>query len=123
MAEGQVQGVIDELSARGYRKAADYLFKAKLGMFGHMRRWLKWGLVSPRASSMVERVMRELVRRIKRIAYGWSDKGVERMAKIILKRYAAPEEWWKYWEKRNQPNGRGMAFVQNYRCSSTNFAH
>ena len=122
-AEGQVQGLIDELSAKGYQKAADYLFKAKLGMFGYVRRWLKWGLVSPRASSMIERVMRELGRRIKRIAYGWSDKGVEKIAKIILKRYADPEEWRKYWEKRNQPNGKVMAFVQNYRCSSTNFAH
>ena len=122
-AEEKVQGLIDELSARGYQKAADYLFKAKLGMFGYVRRWLKWGLVSPRASSLIERVMRELGRRIKRIAYGWSDRGVEKIAKIILKRHSDPEEWRKYWEKRNQPNGKVMAFVQNYRCSSTNFAH
>ena len=122
-AEAKVQGLIDELSARGYQKAADYLFKAKLGMFGYVRRWLKWGLVSPRASSLIERVMRELGRRIKRIAYGWSDRGVEKIAKIILKRHTDPDEWRKYWEQRNQPNGKVMAFVQNYRCSSTNFAH
>ena len=122
-AEGKVQGLIDELAARGYQKAADYLYKAKLGMFGYVRRWLRWGLVSPRASSLIERVMRELGRRIKRIAYGWSDKGVEKIARIILKRHSNPEEWRKYWEKRNQPNGKVMAFVQNYRCSSPNFAH
>lgn len=122
-AERKVQGLIDELSARGYQKAADYLFKAKLGMFGYVRRWLKWGLVSPKASSLIERVMRELARRIKRIAYGWSDKGVEKVAKIILKRHSDPEEWRRYWEKRNQPNGKVMAFVQNYHCSSTNLAH
>jgi len=122
-AEGKVQGLIDELSAKGYQKAADYLFKAKLGMFGYVRRWLKWGLVSPKASSLIERVMRELGRRLKRIAYGWSDKGVEKIARIILKRHSDPEEWRKYWEKRNQPNGKVMAVVQNYHCSSTNFAH
>ena len=122
-AEKEVQKLIDELSARGYQKAADYLSKAKLGMFGYVRRWLKWGLVSPRASSLIERVMRELGRRIKRIAYGWSNKGVEKIARIILKRYSNPEEWRKYWEKRNHPNGKVMALVKNYRCSSTNFAH
>lgn len=122
-AEGKVQGLIDELAARGYQKAADYLFKAKLGMFGYVRRWLKWGLVSPRASSLIERVMRELGRRIKRIAYGWSDRGVKKIARIILKRHSDPQEWRKYWEQRNQPNGKVMAFVQNYRCSSPNFAH
>ena len=104
-AEKEVQRLIDELSARGYQKAADYLSKAKLGMFGYVRRWLKWGLVSPRASSLIERVMRELGRRIKRIAYGWSNKGGEKIARIILKRYSDPEEWRKYWENRNRPNG------------------
>lgn len=122
-AEGKVQKLIDELTSKGYQKAADYLFKAKLGMFGYVRRWLKWGLVSPRASSMIERVMRELGRRIKKIAYGWSDKGVEKIARIILKRHSNPEEWRKYWETRNHPNGKVMAVVQNYHCSSPNFAH
>ena len=28
--------------------------RAKIGMFGYVRRWLKWGLISPRASSIVE---------------------------------------------------------------------
>lgn len=122
-AERNVQKLIDELSGRGYQKAADYLFKAKLGMFGYVRRWLKWGLVAPRASSLIERLMRELGRRIKRIAYGWSDKGVEKIARIILKRHTNPEEWRKYWEQRNQPNGKVMALVRNFHCSSTNFAH
>ena len=37
---------------------------------------------------MIERVMRELGRRIKNIAYGWSDRGVTKIARIILKRFA-----------------------------------
>ncbi|MBO7327460.1 MAG: hypothetical protein J6W00_01645 [Lentisphaeria bacterium] len=71
----------------GYNTAATYLRRAKTGMFGYIRRWLKWGLISPRASSMVERVMRELVRRLKKTAYGWSDKGATKIVRIILKRF------------------------------------
>lgn len=122
-AENEVMQLIAELAGKGYQKAANYLHKAKLGLFGYVRRWLKWGLVSPRASSMIERVMRELGRRIKRIAYGWSDRGVEKIAKIILKQFTDPLEWQNYWKQRNEPNGKVTALVNNYRCSSPNFSH
>ena len=51
------------------------------------------GLISPRASSMVERVMRELGRRLKKTAYNWSDKGVTKIARIILKRFTNAKAW------------------------------
>ena len=44
------------------------------------------------ASSMVERVMRELSRRLKKTAYGWSDKGATKIARIILKRFTNARE-------------------------------
>ena len=91
--------LVAELERRGYEKAASYLRRAKSGMFGHVRRWLRWGLVSPRGSSMIERVMRELGPRIKNIAYGWSDRKVTKIARIILKRFANAKEWEDYWRK------------------------
>ena len=42
--------------------------RAKIGMFGYIRGWLKWGLISPRAFSVIERIMRELGRRLKKTA-------------------------------------------------------
>ena len=55
--------------------------RAKIGMFGYIRRWLKWGLISPRASSMVERVMREHGRRLKKTA----DKDRKNNIKTVYK--------------------------------------
>lgn len=66
--EAAIDQLISYLNGHGYDAAATYIRRAKIGMFGYIRRWLKWGLISPRASSMVERVMRELGRRIKKIA-------------------------------------------------------
>ena len=49
-----------------------------------LRVWLRQktvevgGAVSNKASTMVERAMREQPRRLKNIAYGWSDKGAKR---------------------------------------------
>jgi|LSQX01.3.fsa_nt_gb hypothetical protein len=96
-AEQAIGQLIQHLEEKDYTAAATYLENAKRGMFGYVRRWLKWGIVSPRASSMIERVMREIGRRLKKIAYGWSDRGAEKIAKIILKRFTQAKEWEQYW--------------------------
>jgi hypothetical protein len=72
---------------------------------------------------MVERVMRELGRRIKKIAYGWSDKGVTKVARIILKRFANAGAWEEYWQKRMEIIGNVVIGVGNYRCVSQNLGH
>ena len=87
-AEAEIMTLVADLDRCGYEKAASYLQRAKAGIFGYVRRWLRRGLVSPRASSMIERVMRKPGRRIKNIAYGWSDRDATKIARIILKRFA-----------------------------------
>lgn len=123
LAEAQVDSLVAELYSLGYCKAADYLERAGKGMFGYVRRWLKWGLVSPKASSMIERVMRELGRRIKKIAYGWSDRGVAKIARIILKRFANKAEWEKYWQEKFGDNLSVVILLRNLKGSSQDFAH
>lgn len=118
--EVAIDQLIGYLNIQGYATAANYMQRAKMGMFGYVRRWLKWRLVSPRASSMVERVMRELGRRIKKIAYGWSDKGVTKVARIILKRFANASEWENYWQKRMNMVGNVVVTVGNYKSFSQN---
>jgi len=118
--EAAIDKLIGYLDGRGYAAAATYMRRAKIGMFGYVRRWLKWGLISPRASSMVERVMRELGRRIKKIAYGWSDRGVTKVARIILKRFANAGAWEDYWQKKMNVIGNVVIGIGNYRCFSQN---
>ena len=72
---------------------------------------------------MVERVMRELARRIKRIAYGWSDKGVTKIARIILKRFTNEKEWEDYWKKKMNIIGNVVIDIGNYNIKSQNLGH
>ena len=120
----KTEAIIDQLikyfQERGYDAAATCLRRAKIGMFGYICRWLKWGLTFPRASSMVEKVMRELGRRIKKIAHGWSDRGVTKVARIILKRFADAGAWEDYWQKRMTIIGNVFIGVGNYKCVSQN---
>jgi hypothetical protein len=104
-AEEEIERLIGELMNRGYTKAATYVRNAKASLFSYVRFWLKYGLVCPRASSMIERMMRELGRRLKKIAFGWSDKGAAKMARIIIKRITSAGEWDEYWKKRLRLDG------------------
>ena len=99
-AENVMKKLIGYFESKGYDTAANYLRRSMRGMFGYVRRWLKLGVACPRASSMVERVMRELGRRIKKLAYNWSDHGAVKVARIILKKFTDIDDWDNYWKKK-----------------------
>jgi hypothetical protein len=104
-AERQLAGLVETLAVRGYERAARYISYAKERLFTYVRWWLKCGLVMPRASSMIERLMRELGRRLKRIAFGWSERGAAKVARIIIKRITSAQEWTTYWHARLRITG------------------
>ena len=104
-AQSDVDNLIKQLIAKGYGRAADYLIRASRNLFSYVHRWLATGIVGPRASSMIERMMRQLARRLKRMAFGWSDEGAARMARIIIKRFTTAGQWEKYWKQRLQIRG------------------
>ena len=58
--------------------------------------------------------------RIKKIAYGWNDKGVTKVARIILKRFANASEWENYWQKRMNMVGNVVVTFGNYKSFSQN---
>ena len=104
-AEEKVGQLAQELAQKGYRQAASYVENGKDRLFSYVRFWLRYGLVSPRVSSMIERMMREIGRRLKRIAFGWSDEGAAKMARIIIKRITSANEWEAYWKERLRITG------------------
>jgi hypothetical protein len=99
-AESHIETMIGRINKKGYIHAAGYLRRMKDQLFTYMKRWLATGLVGPRVSSWIERVMREVARRIKRMAFGWSDQGAEKMARIVLKRFTDREGWEAWWNNR-----------------------
>jgi len=112
MAEDELNKLVGELSSKGYYKVAKYVRNAKENLFSYVRFWLKYGLVSPRAASMIERMMREIGRRLKKIAFGWSDEGAAKMARIIIKRITSAAQWDEYWKERLRINGNVMIILR-----------
>jgi hypothetical protein len=94
-----------KLVERGYRRAATYVSEAKDRLFSYVRFWLKHGVVNPRVSSFIERLMREIARRLKRIGFGWRAENAAKMTRLILKRITDPGQWAAYWKKRLRLDG------------------
>jgi hypothetical protein len=111
------------LGNQGYDRAATYIAGARKSMFGYVRRWLKFGIICPRASSLIERVIRELGRRLKKLAYNWSDKGAAKIARIILKKFTNEKEWEAYWKERLKIVGNVVLNVENYTITAQDLRH
>jgi hypothetical protein len=120
--EDAISKLIDYLKNKGYSVAANYIYSAKKSMFSYVKRWLKYGLICPRASSLIERITRELARRLKKIAYNWSPNGAGKIARIILKKFTNKKEWEDYWDKKMKKTSTIMLSIGNY-IVSQNFAH
>ena len=122
-ADAALGKLINFLNKQGYNKAATYIAGARRSMFSYVRRWLKFGIVCPRASSLIERVIRELGRRLKKLAYNWSDKGAAKIARIILKKFTNEKEWEAYWKNRLGIVGNVVFNIGNYKITAQQLRH
>jgi hypothetical protein len=117
-AQRDVRRLIAKLLDKGYEMAADYLIRASKNMFSYVRRWLETGIVTPRVSMLIERMMRELARRLKRMAFGWSEEGAAKMARIIIKRFTSADHWEKYWRDRLRIEGNVMLVLKSIKVEN-----
>ena len=57
---------------------------------------MKTGIIVPKVTSKLERLMREINRRIKKFAFNWSEKGCAKMTRILIKLLTHPKSWENY---------------------------
>jgi len=70
------------------------------GLNTNMEIWLKTGVIAPKTTSLLERLFREIGRRLKKIAWGWSDKAVTNISKMIMIRQYSRDKWEQYWKEK-----------------------
>jgi len=96
----EITELINTFRDKGYRHGAAYLENLSCRLFTHIEIWLKTGVIAPKTISLLERVFKEIGRRLKKIAYGWSDKAVTNLSKMILIRQYSREKWEQYWKEK-----------------------
>lgn len=96
----EITELIKTFSDKGYRHGAAYLKNISQRLFTHIEIWLKTGIIAPKTTSLLERVFREIGRRLKKIAWGWSDKAVTNLSKMIMIKQYSREKWEQYWKEK-----------------------
>ncbi len=114
-AERHLEALQAEFEAKGYTKAATYLHRARDQLFNHLRLWLATGILAPRTTSIIESLTRELVRRLKKIGWNWSDEGATRMGRLVMIRRYDAQAWYEYWNQRINLRGRCQITLQSCR--------
>jgi hypothetical protein len=99
-SKAEVQELIQTFYDKGYHHGASYLEKLSERLFTHIEVWLKTGVIAPKTTSLLERVFREIGRRLKKIAWGWSDTAVTNLSKMIMIRQYSRDNWLSYWKEK-----------------------
>lgn len=100
-----IDDFILELKMMGYKKAKTFVENAKSQLFTYVENWIKTGISNPKVTSLVERMMREIKRRIKRMGYKWSEQGAEKMTRLILLQLSSTKHFWEtHWQEKMGTN-------------------
>jgi len=99
-SKSEIKELIETFREKGYKHGTAYLENLSERLFTNIELWLKTGIIAPKTTSLLERVFREIGRRLKRIAWGWADKTVTNLSKMIMIRQYSREKWEQYWKEK-----------------------
>jgi hypothetical protein len=101
----EMNELIQAFRDKGYRHGAAYLENLSERLFTHIELWLKTGVIAPKTISLLERLFREIGRRLKKIAWGWCDKVATNLSKMIMIKQYSRHTWEEYWKEKLGING------------------
>jgi hypothetical protein len=114
--------MIEVFKQHGYDKGAVYLENLCQRIFTNVELWLKTGVIAPKTISLLERIFREIGRRVKRIAWGWSDQTVTKLSKMIILKKYSKEKWQQYWKQKLGIEGHfSIQLVHTETCPCQHF--
>ena len=112
VADHDLNQLVGALYQRGYGQAATYIAYAQNRPFNYVQFWMQTGVAAPRTTSYLERLKRELGRRLKKIAFGWSENGAAKMARILIRRICSPVQWINYWKTKLGLTGKVLVLFR-----------
>jgi len=113
----EIEDLIKMFREKGYIHGASYLENLSDRLFTNIELWLKTGVIAPKTISLLERVFREIGRRLKKIAWGWSDKVATNLSKMIMIRQYSRKKWEQYWKEKLGIKGYFDIHIQSVQLS------
>lgn len=114
-ARAGFEAMIADFDRRGYAHGAEYLRNAKDRLFGRIDLWLQTGIIAPKSTGVLEEIVREIGRRVKKLGWNWSDHGVTQQAKITLLRRYGLANWETHWRQRLDLRGRCAIHINTFK--------
>lgn len=111
-AKKDMNNLIEVLHQKNCPHAVEYLKNLLKGLYHQVDMWLATGIIAPKTTSRLERLFRELARRLKRIAWGWSDRVATKLSKMIMIKQYRPDLWKKYWLNKLGIEGHFDLWIQ-----------
>lgn len=99
-SKSEIKELIETFREKGYKHGTAYLENLAERLFTNIELWLKTGVIAPKTTSLLERLFREIGRRLKRIAWGWADETVTNLSKMIMIRQYSRDKWEHYWKEK-----------------------
>mgnify|MGYP001825734935 CR=1 FL=1 len=115
-SKSEITGLINIFKEKGYHHGAEYLENLSQRIFTNIEIWLKTGVIAPKTTSLLELIFREIGRRIKRIAWGWSDTTVSKLSQMIILKKYSKENWENYWKQKLGIKGYFSIHIQSADC-------
>ena len=112
-SKAEIEELIQTFKNKGYSHGASYLENLSGRLFTNIEIWLRTGVIAPKTISLLERVFREVGRRLKRIAWGWADKTVTKLSKMIMLKQYSKSKWEQYWLKKLGIKGHFHISIQS----------
>jgi hypothetical protein len=112
-SKAEISDLINIFKEKGYHHGAAYLQNLSQRIFTNVEIWLKTGVIAPKTISLLERIFREIGRRVKRIAWGWSDTAVSKLSKMIILKKYSKEKWEQYWKQKLGIEGNFNIHIAN----------
>jgi len=116
-SKSEIKELIKTFYEKGYTHGASYLETLSDRLFTNVELWLKTGVIAPKTTSLLERVFREIGRRLKKIAWGWSDTAVTNISKMIMIKQYSRDKWEKYWKEKLGIKGYFDIQIQSVKLS------
>jgi hypothetical protein len=111
------QAMIEEFDRMGYRHGKEYLEGARDRIFTRVDLWLQTGIIAPTSTGLIEEIMREVGRRIKKLGWNWADHGASQQAALILLRRYSQPQWDEYWIRRLGLHNRCLMTLGAFQCN------
>jgi len=112
-SKAEIIDLINIFKQKGYHHGAAYLQNLSQRIFTNVEIWLQTGVIAPKTISLLERIFREIGRRVKRIAWGWSDIAVSKLSKMIILKKYSKEKWKQYWKHKLGIEGNFNIYIVN----------